>query len=190
MIKTRTDSSGNPELKGNPPMKRIVTLLIAFVFCGCATNGQRRGPSEPVSRMSNFDYGVDVLPTDGNKKQLSDFKGKKISIYYLSPKCPHCRHAMPHIEKARKILDSAGYERINICIKYSTDEDYTNFIRDEKLTGYCFKDADRNFANKYGTGSVPVFLVVNDSGDVVRYNSVSDTLGNQVAANLNACCKD
>ncbi len=97
---------------------------------------------------------------------------------------------MPKIEKARKIPDSLGYERVNIRIKFSTDENFTDFIREEKLTGFHFKDVDRKFSEKYGTGSVPLFLVVNDSGDVVRYNTVGDSLSKQVAGDLQGCCRD
>jgi thiol-disulfide isomerase/thioredoxin len=172
------------------PMKTMLAVFAAILLCACATSAPKRGPSEPVSKMKNFDYGLDLTPTNGNKKTLADFKGKNISIYYLSPKCPHCRHAMPHIEKARKALDSLGYERVNICIKYSTDDDYTNFIREEKLTGSYFKDSKRSFGEKYGTGSIPVFFTVTDSGDVTRYNFVGDTLSLQVAGEMKNCCRD
>lgn len=176
--------------EGNLPVKILVAMMIAVLFSGCATAPRLKGPTEPVTQMKNFDYGLALTPFNGNTKRLADFRGKNISIYYLSSVCPHCHAAMPKIEKARKILDSLGYERINICIKFNTDDQFTSFIREEKLTGACFKDADRNFALKYGTGSVPVFFVINDSGDVARYNSVGDTLAEQVKEGLKPCCKD
>ena len=171
-------------------MKMIAAMLLAVLLSACATNPRKAAPTEPVTKMKNFDYGLALTPFDGNKKKLADFRGKNISIYYLSAMCPHCRHAMPKIERARKILDSLGYERVNICIKYNTDENFTQFIREEKLTGACFKDADRKFGEKYGTGSIPVFFVVSDSGDVTRYNVVGDSLAEQVADGLKPCCTD
>src|SRR4051812_13886055 len=103
-------------------MKKIILFVTILSFFGCAPTYQKKGPTEPVSKMSNFDYDLAVSPMEGNKKALSDFKGKKISIYYLSAMCPHCKYAMPKIEKARELLDSLGYEDINICIKYNTVE--------------------------------------------------------------------
>jgi peroxiredoxin len=167
-----------------------MAMMAAVLISGCATQPRRTGPSEPVTKMKDFDYGLELTPFNGTTKKLADFRGKNISIYYLSSVCPHCHHAMPHIEKARKILDSLGYERVNICIKFNSDEQFTNFIREEKLTGACFKDSDRRFAGKYGTGSVPVFFVINGNGDVTRYNTVGDTLAEQVAEGLKTCCKD
>lgn len=174
-------------------MKTILAALAVFaavLLCACASSAPPRGPTEPVSRMKHFDYGLELTPSNGTDKTLADYKGKKISIYYLSPKCPHCRNAMPHIEEARRALDSLGYERVNICIKYSTEEEYADFIREENLTGSCFKDDGRAFSEKYGTGSIPVFFTVNERGDVTRYNIVGDNLGPQVAGEAKNCCRD
>lgn len=166
----------------------IMVMTISIFLVGCAQS-YKRAASEPVTHLRNFDYNLKIKPVSGNDKRLSEFKGKKISIYYLAPRCPHCKTALPNIMKARAILDSLGYESLNLGIKYSSDEELTNFINESNLRGFHFKDENRAFANKYGTGAVPVFMVVNELGEIVRYNRVSDSLPIQVNQNLQ-CCKD
>jgi thiol-disulfide isomerase/thioredoxin len=167
----------------------LAIVVSVFTIIGCAPKPYQKTLEEGVSYLKNFDYALDLRPSIGNIKELSYFKGKRISIYYLSPRCPHCKTALPYIFEARKELESLGYESLNICIKYSSDEDFEGFVNELNVNGVNFKDENRAFSKKYGTGSVPVFFVINDSGEIIRYNKVTDSLAVQVKRDL-ACCKD
>jgi hypothetical protein len=63
-----------------------------------------------------------------------------------------------------------------IAVKFNTDEDIRGFIRDYGVRMPVFQDSERVFGEHYGTGSIPLVLLVNEKGEYIRYKSFDDNV--------------
>ena len=125
-------------------------------------------------KRAHIDFTLKVKPISDANLQLSRFQGHKTLVFYFSAKCPHCQHAFPYIQKLSDSLTSKGVTTIAITIKYNSDEDIHNFIRDFKVRMPVFQDEDRVFGDAYGTGYVPMILLVNEKNEYIRYKAFND----------------
>jgi thiol-disulfide isomerase/thioredoxin len=92
-------------------------------------------------------------------------------IFYFSAKCPHCQHAFPHVQKLSGELASQGFTAIAVAVRQNTEEDLRGFVRDFGVHIPLFHDIERQFGAAYGTGSIPLTLLVNAKGEYIRYKN-------------------
>ncbi len=172
-------------------MRRYSTLLVSCLFI----TGIIRGESGPESsipavvtpvasgvedntpkfetdkqgRRLVLDFSLSSSPVSDAHMKLSHFSNRKLLIYYFSAKCPHCQTAFPHIQKLSGELSSAGVTTIAIAVRNNSPDDVRGFIREYKVHLPVFHDHERLFGEHYGTGTIPLVLVVNEKGEYVRY---------------------
>lgn len=171
-------------------MRHTKVFLTAVLLTGMAANllnaqplkGPALGPEvpEPVptfevdkktGKRSHIDFALDTKPISDANMKLSHFSSRKLVVFYFSAKCPHCQQAFPHVQKLSDELSAQGFSSIAIAIKYNTEDDIRGFIRDYKVHMPVFYDESRAFGDNYGTGSIPLVLVVNEKGEYIRYKS-------------------
>jgi thiol-disulfide isomerase/thioredoxin len=102
---------------------------------------------------------------------LSHFSNRKLMIFYFSAKCPHCQHAIPYVQKLADELAAKGFTSIAIAIKYNSEDDVRGFIRDYQVHIPVFQDQDQSIGEHYGTGSIPLVLLVNEKAEYIRYKT-------------------
>src|SRR3954468_14700289 len=122
-------------------------------------------------KRAHMDFGLNPKPISDANMKFSHFSNRKLMVFYFSAKCPHCQHAYPYIQKLSDDLTAQGFTTIAIAIKYNTEDDIRSFIRDYKVHIPVFYDEDRMFGENYGTGSIPLIIVINDKGEYIRYKS-------------------
>jgi thiol-disulfide isomerase/thioredoxin len=127
-------------------------------------------PKKPGKRM-HMDFALKPVPISDEKMQFAHFANRKLMVFYFSAKCPHCQHAYPYIQKLSDELTAQGFTTIAIAIKYNTEDDIRQFIRDYQVHIPVFHDDDRTFGENYGTGSIPLIIVINEKGEYIRYKS-------------------
>lgn len=91
-----------------------------------------------------------VNDQDGNPIRLSDYKGKKVVLYfYPKDSTPGCTAQACNLRDNYKLLQKKGYEILGI----STDSEkrHRNFIQKEKLPFTLLADVDRKVHDLYGT---------------------------------------
>lgn len=158
------------------------TLLTGLTLAVAETaKGPVQGPAapEPVptfeldkkGKRAHMNFALNPKPVSDANMKFSHFANRKLIVFYFSAKCPHCQHAFPHVQKLGDELASQGFTAIAIAIKYNSEDDIRGFIRDYKVHIPVFQDEDRSFGENYGTGSIPLVLMVNDKGEYVRYKS-------------------
>jgi len=87
---------------------------------------------------------------DGNLVKLSDFKGKKVVLYfYPKDMTPGCTAEACDLRDNYRVLQKQGYEVLGI----STDDEkmHRKFIEKEKLPFRLLADTDKSVHEKYGT---------------------------------------
>jgi peroxiredoxin Q/BCP len=137
---------------------------------------------------------------DGNLVKLSDFKGKKVVLYfYPKDMTPGCTAEACDLRDNYKVLQRQGYEVLGI----STDDEkmHRKFIAKEKLPFRLLADTDKSVHEKYGTwieksmygrkymGTARVTFIIDANGVIEEVISKVDTknhtaqiLGNKPAS--------
>jgi thiol-disulfide isomerase/thioredoxin len=170
-------------------MRYIKLFLTTSFLTGLALNvataqplkGPVQGPAAPEpapsfeldkkGKRAHVDFGLNPKPISDANMKFSHFSNRKLLVYYFSAKCPHCQHAFPYVQKLSDELTAQGFATIAIAIKYNSEDDIRGFIRDYKVHVPVFQDEDRAFGENYGTGSIPLTLLVNEKGEYIRYKT-------------------
>lgn len=123
---------------------------------------------------------------DGKDVSLSDFKGKKVVLYfYPKDMTPGCTAEACSLRDNYKALQKAGYEVMGIS---SDDErSHRKFIEKEKLPFRLLADTDKSVHAKYGTwveksmygrkymGTARVTYVIDETGSISEVIEKVDT---------------
>lgn len=171
-------------------MRQIKVFLTAALLTGMATvlvhaqplRGPVQGPAAPeppptfeidkkTGKRAHIDFALKPKPISDANMKLSHFSNRKLVVFYFSAKCSHCQHAFPIVQKLTDELSAQGFSSIAIAIKNNTEDDIRGFIRDYKVHMPVFYDEDRSIGDNYGTGSIPLVLVVNEKGEYIRYKT-------------------
>lgn len=178
----------------------LVAFLSAGIHCDTRTASPKpanaappssvQGPQPPLAaaaadstpsfeldkrgKRDHLDFNLALKPVSDPKLKLSHFSSRKLLVYYFSSKCPHCQHAIPTVQKLADELAGKGVSAILVGIKNNTEDDIRGFIRDYKVHLPVFHDDQRAFGEKYGTGSIPLVLYVNEKGEYIRFKEFDD----------------
>ncbi len=123
---------------------------------------------------------------DGKEVSLSDFKGKKVVLYfYPKDMTPGCTAEACSLRDNYKALQKAGYEVFGIS---SDDEKmHQKFIAKEKLPFRLLADVDKSVHHQYGTwveksmygrkymGTARVTYIIDEKGTITEVIEKVDT---------------
>jgi len=123
---------------------------------------------------------------DGKSIKLSDFKGKKVVLYfYPKDMTPGCTAEACNLRDNYKLLQKQGYEIFGV----STDNEksHQKFIAKEKLPFSLLADTDKVIHEKYGTwieksmygrkymGTARITFVISENGTIEEIIEKVDT---------------
>lgn len=127
-----------------------------------------------------------VNDQDGKEVKLSDFKGKKVVLYfYPKDMTPGCTAESCNLRDNYKLLQKQGYEVLGV----STDDEksHRKFIEKENLPFRLLADTDKSLHGKYGTwveksmygrkymGTARVTFIINEQGVIEEIIEKVDT---------------
>jgi len=127
-----------------------------------------------------------VKDQDGKDVKLTDFKGKKLVLYfYPKDMTPGCTAESCNLRDNYKALLKQGYEVLGV----STDNEksHKKFIEKEKLPFSLLADTDKSLHSKYGTwieksmygrkymGTARVTFIINENGIIEEIIGKVDT---------------
>jgi thiol-disulfide isomerase/thioredoxin len=171
---------------------RFSRSLLLAAFClvagfSSATAQAVQGPMAPpaaadfekdkAGQRMKIDFSLPIKPVSNSNLKFSQFKGKKMLIFYFSAQCPHCQHAAPYVQRLADELSGQGFGALSIAITYNSDEDIRGFIRDFGVRMPVMQDdQNRSFGENYGTRTIPVLYLVNEKGEYYRWKSFEDNV--------------
>lgn len=127
-----------------------------------------------------------VKDQDGKDVSLSDFKGKKLVLYfYPKDMTPGCTAESCNLRDNYKLLQKKGYEVVGV----STDNEksHRKFIEKERLPFRLLADTEKSLHTKYGTwieksmygrkymGTARVTFIISENGIIEEIIGKVDT---------------
>ncbi|HKP98622.1 MAG TPA: TlpA disulfide reductase family protein [Fibrobacteria bacterium] len=167
-------------------MRHIKLFLTAILLIGPAihpataetSNAPVQGPEaaptfelDKAGKRARINFNLDPASVSLPGMKLSGFANRKLMIFYFSAVCPHCQHAIPHVQKLADEIAAKGFTTIAIAVKFNSEDDIRGFMKDYKVHLPVFQDTDKTFGENYGTGSIPLLFLVNEKGEYIRYKS-------------------
>ena len=151
-----------------------VVLLLAFiVVLALALRGQTAQGQFGIfatGRVVNLDPRPApdfVLTTyDGQRLQLSDFRGQVVLLNFWASWCPPCRVEAPVLQRAAERLDSAGLVVIGIDV-WDDETQARAFLDEFGVTYPNVEDTTRSIPVEFGVTGLPETFVISRSGVLV-----------------------
>ena len=151
----------------------LVAVVVVVLSLGLSKNSDNPQTNEatPAAATAEVDssaLGCIVYDKNGNKVNISDFKGKPMVINFWTSWCEPCKEEMPNYQKAFKkygsqvqflMIDATGDPG-------ETVEEAAAVIEKGGYTFPVFYDKDENAAKEYNLTSLPTTLFIDKYGNV------------------------
>ena len=90
-------------------------------------------------------------------------------IFYFSATCNHCKKAFPQVKNLYAGLEKKGIKMAVVAISGNKEPDIAKFITDFGVDVPVFHDKSRKFGRLYGSGNVPLIILVNKKGNIIKF---------------------
>ena len=132
---------------------------------------QTNSTTESIPEEMNKNLAPDFTVTDinGNKVNLSDYKGKPVVVNFWATWCYYCKVEMPDFNEAYKEYPDVQFLMVNATDgKHETVEIAKSYIEQEKYDFDVFFDTvDRNAVRTYNVSNYPQTLFIDKEGNIV-----------------------
>lgn len=121
-----------------------------------------------VPQNENLAPDFTVTDYDGNKVNLSDFKGKPVVLNFWATWCYYCKVEMPDFNEAYKEYPDVQFIMVNATgTNGETVESAKAFIEQEKYEFPVFYDTQHDALKTYGVSSFPQTIFIDKDGNIV-----------------------
>lgn len=112
----------------------------------------------------------DFILTDmqGNKHQLSDYKGQGVFLNFWGTWCKPCEKEMPYINNQYNQFKDKGVQVLAVDINESNLA-VNQFAERHKLDFPIMIDADKQVMTNYGIDPLPATFLIDKNGKVINY---------------------
>lgn len=119
--------------------------------------GIKEGNKAPNFQLENI---------DGQKVQLSDFKGKKVILNLWATWCPPCKAEMPHMKDFYQEQKGKDVEivAVNITTSEKNPESVEQFVKDFGLTFPILLDETGEIGDVYQAITIPTSYFIDTNG--------------------------
>lgn len=150
-----------------------MALFATVTFAqGPATAMPVQGPAPvPAAKPTKIDFTIPLKPLKQPDLSFQMLRNRWSFLFYFSPTCGHCQHTFPLVKGLRDKYEKKGMAFAAISTGYATPEDIKMFDTDFKIDLLAFQDDTKKFGQDYGTGSVPLMILVAPDGTFQRWNA-------------------
>ncbi|GIN89490.1 thiol-disulfide oxidoreductase ResA [Siminovitchia terrae] len=143
----------------------ILTVMTAAVIYTLYANFTK----ESRSKVSAGDMAPDFVLEDlnGDKHQLSSYKGKGVFLNFWGTWCKPCEREMPYMNNQYKEFKDQGVEILAVNVG-EPEFQINKFVKKHGLDFPVLKDKSKDIMNMYGVFNLPATLLVNPEGKVIK----------------------
>ena len=129
--------------------------------------------SEKLS-LGNIAPNFTLKDLNGEKRSLSDFKGKYILIDFWASWCAPCRKEFPKLRELNEKFKSKDFQIIGISLDGKSDENkWRETIKSENLNWIQLSDLkhwDSDMVKLYSVYSIPANVLIDNTGKIIARN--------------------
>lgn len=178
-------------------MKPIyITILVSLFFSSCKNEKVENVTKETPVKTEVKDTKEAVLSVssnivnyeniDGSKTSLTDLKDKYVYIDVWATWCGPCRKEIPYLQKLEEKYHGKNIAFVSISLDEDKDkEKWKKMIADKKMGGiqlFADKNWESDFVKAYRINSIPRFIFIGPSGNVLNANAPRPSNGNGIKA--------
>lgn len=137
----------------NPELKKEIEVYANRL------NGLREGNPAPAFSLEN---------NKGEKKSLSDYRGKYVYIDVWATWCGPCKRELPFYEEVKKQYKGKNIEFVSVCV-WDKKDAWTKFLTDKNLNGEQLfnEQSSTEFTENYMVEGVPTFVLIDREGKLI-----------------------
>jgi len=152
----------------------VAALVALIVVIGLVLRGgnARSGPG-----IISIGRATDIRPRpapdfvltsfDGQRIQLSDYRGRVVVLNFWASWCPPCRVEAPVLQRAAERLESSGVTILGIDV-WDDQSAAIEFLNEVGVTYPNAEDATRLIPVEFGVTGLPETFVIDRKGVLVR----------------------
>ncbi len=151
-------------------MKRFVVMVAACLLAsslnGC--NSETSSPRLDMLRTGEPFPDVSFVGFDGNKTQLSSYRGKLIVLNLWATWCEPCRREMPHLQQLSDQLDARRFQVIGLA---GDDDPHAvrEYLIDKGVRFTNYIDPGQETAkNAFGVQIFPYTFLIAPDGKLIQ----------------------
>ena len=121
--------------------------------------------------LINFAWAADKAPDfqlpklNGEKVQLSDFRGQVVYVDFWATWCPPCRESFPWMESMHQRYQNLGLKIVAISLDQKTDL-IKSFLKEHKAGFTILQDKEGNVAESFNVKGMPSSYLVDRKGNI------------------------
>lgn len=177
-----------------PSLLALVALVAA---CSRAENAPAKAPAAPAApvaptapaapaKSAKMNFDIPLTPLKQKDLSFNIYRNRWSFLFYFSPTCGHCQHTYPWVQKMRATYEKKGLAFAAIASGSASQDDIRMFDTDFKLDMPAFQDGSRQFGQAYGTGSVPLLVIVKPDGSYQTWVGSDDSTKAAIEAAVKA----
>lgn len=145
-------------------IRTVILLLLAAALVYTLYNAVFSGKE----KVAIGDKAPDFVVTDlnGERHQLSDYKGQGVFLNFWGTWCKPCQREFPFIDKMYQHYKEKGVQVIAINVG-EPEFNVKNFIKKYDLSFPVAIDKGDQLQNAYGIGQLPATLIIDKNGIVI-----------------------
>lgn len=183
---------------------RIPTLSV-LALCAATTFAGSTNPPAPPSVVAvptaapapekpttvDFSIPMQVIKAKSftTENPFANLKNHWSLLFYFSPSCGHCMHTFPFIREFRSKYEKKGLSVAAIATGSAGPADIATFDKELNLDVAAFQDVTKKFSQLYGTGSVPLILLVAPNGTYKTWNASDSATLADLESNIRTSLK-
>ncbi|MEK3885939.1 thiol-disulfide oxidoreductase ResA [Bacillus sp. FSL K6-3431] len=141
----------------------ILAIMVAAVVYTLYANFTKDKHEELVIGDEAPDFVLTDM--DGNKHQLSDYKGQGVFLNFWGTWCPPCKKEMPDMESQYQVFKDQGVEILAVNIG-DTEFQINKFAKQHDLTFPILKDKTKDVKDLYRIDKMPTTLLIDPDGKI------------------------
>jgi peroxiredoxin len=141
-------------------MLRLELLERRLVEQGILAEGANPGDMGLPSGSVLNDFALPLL--DGGTMTLSQWRGRKVALVFLSPRCKHCERLLPDLEAV--LAGGVEVDPAPVIVSTGTVEENRRFFGEHKITCPIVLQEGSEVASLYRALATPMAYLVDENG--------------------------
>lgn len=150
--------------------RSLLSLLCgaAIALCGCSSSSVGPHGDDANARALREVLRTEFPTTQGEQKQLSDFRGKIVLLHFFSSWCVECEGEAPSLKNLGRSFEGSDFAIVGVAIDDDPFET-KRFVDRHQISYPVLMDVSGELKGFFSVRGLPVTLILDRSGNPVTF---------------------